>query len=333
MPSAPRGRIVDPGDPMVEVATGEALDALFRISIAARTGEGVAVGDITGDQVGSTWLHLLGFAVDLPRPRGLTELRSAIASSDPDEFELLLLGADEQPGDRVADRTLVEAAQARDPDAIEALLSTEGYFAGFARPALAGVLASERGSRRDAYLEALDRWSASAPPWDPDASRAAAERATELVASATLTDALVALTGGYDATPDPGTERVVLVPQVTDRPFFVVLSHATTQVVVFPGAAPDDRALVERVATALADPSRLELVIHVAAGMSTTAELMEATGLSRSTTHHHLTHLRTAGVLTVGGSDRRFRWMIRPGLGAVVGGALARLVGDTDERS
>lgn len=328
MPDAPRGRIVDPSSQRVEVVTGAALDALFRISISAMTGDGPPIAEITGDDVGTTWLHLLGWAIELPEPRNVEQLRSTIVASDPDAFELQLLGIDEPDADREADRGLIAAAQTRNPEAIEQLLATPRYFAGFARPALAGVLSTPRGSRRDAYLGALEEWLAEATPWDERTALEAAERATALVTARPLAEALTTLTGGYNASPTPEIDRVVLVPQVTDRPFFVVMSHGTTQIVVFPGATLPDREFVERVATALSDPSRLDLVVHVASGLSTTAELMEATGLSRSTTHHHLTHLRVAGIVTVGGSNRRFRWLIRPGLGAAIGSALGRLVGE-----
>jgi DNA-binding transcriptional ArsR family regulator len=74
-------------------------------------------------------------------------------------------------------------------------------------------------------------------------------------------------------------------------------------------AALEERALL--VGRALADEGRVRMLRRLAAGDATLAELAETAEVARSTAHHHLSHLRAAGLVTMHGNARAYWFTLR----------------------
>ena len=78
------------------------------------------------------------------------------------------------------------------------------------------------------------------------------------------------------------------------------------------GHCSDYHGLCAAVGRALGDGRRVRILRRLVEGNSTLDELAEAVGLARSTTHHHLTQLRAAGLVTLGGNARGYWYALRP---------------------
>jgi DNA-binding transcriptional ArsR family regulator len=62
---------------------------------------------------------------------------------------------------------------------------------------------------------------------------------------------------------------------------------------------------------ALGDERRMDILRRLATGDATLGELAEHAGLVKSTAHHHLAQLRSAGLVTLQGNARECRYSLR----------------------
>lgn len=139
-------------------------------------------------------------------------------------------------------------------------------------------------------------------------------------------------TGGLVLEPGLGLERVVLVPQHHMRPFNLNAEMGSTRLILYPAdvAPADPDALspgLRRLTSALSEESRLRILRFLAAGPRTFTEIVEACGLAKSTVHHHMVILRSAGLVRVhmsaSGTDR---YSLRSGALSELGTRLAAYI-------
>jgi DNA-binding transcriptional ArsR family regulator len=136
---------------------------------------------------------------------------------------------------------------------------------------------------------------------------AEAEARRELIAQQDPMEAVEAATNGIEFFAPKGISQVLLVPQYHYRPINLYQScrgwrhfhYPTDALPPTPGAPPD--ALL-RLTRGLDDASRLQMLRFLASGERSFTEIVEASGLAKSTVHHHLVLLRAAGL--VRGTDR-----------------------------
>lgn len=77
-----------------------------------------------------------------------------------------------------------------------------------------------------------------------------------------------------------------------------------------------DLAVLGRVGTALADPTRRRILVELLGGPGYPAELAEAFGVSRASLSNHLACLRECGLVTATAEGRRVRYeLAHPELG------------------
>ena len=94
-------------------------------------------------------------------------------------------------------------------------------------------------------------------------------------------------------------------------PFRLLRPRSGVTPVLQPGGTWTVKLKVLRPAS-LGDGRRVRILRRLVEGNSTLDELAEAVGLARSTTHHHLTQLRAAGLVTLGGNARGYWYALRP---------------------
>jgi DNA-binding transcriptional ArsR family regulator len=322
----------------VEVAAGPGpalLIALAAAAAAPRAGlpGGLAAAlDAVGDTRGEVWLNLLGVALDAGPPYDADRLTAAVASLDPVELRRHVLGRYAWSWCTLGGIDDIEAAAAGDRAAAERLLSRPRYYGGHAEASLTTLLGLDPEEARERLRLAVQAGAETLRPATAGAELEAAARAAagRLRASPALA-AIERLASGYRYHPEPEAERIVLVPHLEPELPLVLAQHRSARLIAY-HAAPD-RSAEERLLAlgrALADPKRVEILALVGRGLGQASALVEETGLSRSTVHHHLAQLRDAGLVALEGNARAYSYVPRREAAADAAALLADVV-RTDE--
>lgn len=256
-----------------------------------------------GGRGGDTWCALRGVVAGAPSPHDIDSVLKWIESLEPAMLRRGLLSY--QPH-AVDDPEVVERAVAGDRDALESILAELPEEAaahyhelfslgdGALPDRLVGVL-------RDFRLV----YEQLAADFAAVTERAA--RDTRPMVKGTDPERVIErLTNGLDYRIGPGVSRLVLVPSVVLRPWAVLDQYEDVLMVVFPvpeeyiDADPDaPPGWVVKFHKALADEKRLRILRRLADQPSTLDELAEMLDVSKSTVHHHVGLLRSAGLARV----------------------------------
>ena len=218
--------------------------------------------------------------------------------------------------------------------AVARLLAHPRYYGGHARASL-GVLLAARpagdagADHRRAGSRSRARCSARPPRanWTPPAS---GQRRRSTSASALAAVELIA--SGYRYVPEPEAERVVLIPHLEPTSPLVLAQHRSSRLIAY--LAAPDRSSEERLVAfgrALADPKRVEILGLVGRGTGRAADLVDATGLTRSTVHHHLAQLRDAGLVALEGNARAYTYIPRSAAADEAAALVADIIGTEEE--
>jgi DNA-binding transcriptional ArsR family regulator len=129
-------------------------------------------------------------------------------------------------------------------------------------------------------------------------------------------DLVERVTKGVRYAPEPGIDRILLVPHVVSRPWAIFTESWSTKIVCYgvddslvSGDAPPDPLVAAY--KALGDETRLRILRRLAEGPATLTELTELTGLAKSTVHGHLLVLRTAGLVVAREAATRSGYELR----------------------
>jgi DNA-binding transcriptional ArsR family regulator len=327
-------------DPTTEVAAGPGLALLVALAAASRRPReeldaGLAAAlDGVGDTEGEVWLNLFGVGLDAGPPFTSERLRQELGSLDPVELRRHVLGRYAWSWCTLAGVDDIEAAAAGAADAAGRLLGQPRYYGGHARASLSVLLALDAAETRARVLRAVE--AAVDVLLDATAAAqldaAAAAAAAKLAAAPALT-AIERLATGYRYRPELEAERIVLIPHLEPELPLVLAQHRAARLIVY--HAQRDRTKEERVlelGRALADPKRVEILGLVGRGVGRASELVQETGLSRSTVHHHLAQLREAGLVALEGNARAYAYVPRRDAAAGAAALIADLI-ETEEES
>jgi DNA-binding transcriptional ArsR family regulator len=298
----------------VEVRVGAPFELLIAMSASA------------GDGPGELWLHLLGLGLELPASLDAEGFVDAVAATDATELRRHLVGVYVPAWREVAGAETLERAAAGEGAAASELLRNGRYYAGKAREALGEILPLSAAQTKQRVVADLRRFvddvfakqEAEAVALLEENARAQRRLAASLVPEAVI----AAATGGYVYEPEPEFARVVLIPHLAAAPWLLLCQHGDARIICYAVerlAASVEEALGERalrLGRALSDERRIRILRRLAGGEATLAELAEASGLAKSTAHHHLAHLRAAGLVTFRGNARGYWYGLRvEGLG------------------
>lgn len=273
-----------------------------------------------GEHAGEVWLHLLGIPLDLDA-RDARALLRALESMPALALRRHLVGLFVPAWRELVGATTLERAAAGDASAAEYLLEDDRFYGGRARQSLAALLPLTPAETKRRLLAVLRRLH------DEVFASVEARVATRLAQDASAKELqrglraplelVAAATGGYVYEPEPEFRRVVLVPQVAARPWLLLCQHRDARVICYPVPAHTvdaEEALRERalqLGRALGDERRIHILRRLVAGDATLAELADDAGLAKSTAHHHLAQLRAAGLVTLQGNAREYRYSLR----------------------
>jgi len=255
---------------------------------------------------GELWLGLISLALDVPEPRRAADLIHHLTGLDPVEVRRRLLGV--VLGHGAAEPDVIERAAAGDAGALAGLPEDR-------RDRLEDIVAQDPAATRamivaavSAFAEAgREGWPRIADVLERDAEHKRA------LARTMAPDRLVEMaTQGITFAMQPEVSGVVLIPSVVQRPWVTITEHGSLRVFSYPVADEHLEADPDAPPTwlvgfykALGDERRLRLLGVLAEGPATLAELTERVGLAKSTVHHHMRVLRTAGLVRITVGDEK----------------------------
>lgn len=265
------------------------------------------------------WEHMLGLAYNSPAPRDVPTFIAHIEAIDPLELRLHMLGYYVREHCRVTPPEIIFQAAQGDIEAQRKLLKTSFPDDTEWQRTLRWLLSLEQAATKNLLLEIFHGWydevfREQEPYIMPILARdVEAKLALKLTHSA---EQLIEMATGWEYVPEPGIRRVILVPSYITRPWNSDAQMSDTVIFCYPVAeesisadknAPPARLV--KLAKALADERRLRILKKLATGSYTLQEMADDLGLAKTTLHHHVITLRSAGLVRMNLSDKR--WSLR----------------------
>ncbi|MFL5737553.1 MAG: ArsR/SmtB family transcription factor [Actinomycetota bacterium] len=262
-----------------------------------------------GPELSEEWGLLAGLAIGGPEAEELDAFFERLRAMDPIEFWLSLIGF-HAPNPDAPDRTVFVRAAGGDDDArshVRAWADRHGWGEDTHVMATLGRTPEEL---RETLCDVLELWRRDVYAPDEAPLRQAlltdAEAKRAMSASMPPDELIDAASNGLEYTPQSWIRSVLLVPHVAMRPWNVLCSHDDVFILGYPVAdetlgidatAPPPALL--RLYKALGDEKRLRMLKILAGSSATLQELADGVGLAKSSAHHHLVILRSAGLVRV----------------------------------
>lgn len=268
-----------------------------------------AVQAVSGTQSVHLWGHLLGLVQETPPPRDVPAFLARVAATTPEELRRHLFGYYQSWGD--LPREVVGRAAEGEGEALATVLDHL-----FPDPDQRAAVCARYfppvppEAAKAALLDLLHRWHDAffarvadeiAPILERDVRAKRALQRT--ISPERLIDTTL---NGVVYAPEPGIREVVFFPSYLWRPWVVLSDHHDLKLIVY--SVADDSLAVEgdepptrlvKLYKALGDERRLRTLKKLSAADHSLQELADFLGLAKSTMHHHLTILRSAGLVRV----------------------------------
>ena len=286
------------------------------------------------------WEHILGLVYDCPAPRDVPAFITHIETIDPLELRLNMLGYYVRQHRRDTPSEIILQAAQGDIEAQRKLLKTSFPDDAEWQRTLRWLLSLEPVATKTLLLDILHGWydevfREQEPQVMPILARdVEAKLALKPTVSA---EQLIEIATGWEYVPEPAIQRVILVPSYITRPFNSDAERYDTVIFIYPVAeesiAADNNvppARLVKLAKALADERRLRILRKLATGSYTLQEIAEDFGVAKTTMHHHIITLRSAGLVRMNLSDKR--WSLRQGMIDNVGELLNAYLKETPMR-
>ncbi len=296
--------------------------------------EEVSLGDT------DTFIHMIGLVHDTPAPRDVPAFLEHLRETDADEIRLHLVQFYSREVRRMTPPTVIRAAIGGDVEARREFLRTSYPEWEMWASYLERVLDVDGEAFKADLIETLQAWYERV--WKPESLTimpiverdADAKRA--LVRELPIDRFVTTATNGVEFAPRPGIDRVVMVPSFVNRPLVTYYEFGEALIIIYPVAdenvtadsdAPPLRLV--RLSKALGDEKRLRILRALADGEKTLMELADMFGVAKTTMHHHMIVLRSAGLISVGVGSKRYRLRQEtvPDVGALLSGYLGAAPG------
>lgn len=287
-----------------------------------------------------TFRHLAALVYDTPAPNDVPSFLAHLRETDPVEIKLHLVQFYARETRRKTPPTTIRAAVGGNPDAQSEFLRTAAPEWTAWTDYLRSVLDADADELKSELIGSLEAWvdrvwkeeSLTIMPIldrDADAKR---DLQHELPIDRFVTTA----TNGVEFAPRPGVDRLVMVPSFIQRPLVSYVEFGEVLIIVYPVAdesvtaetdAPPLRLV--RLSKALGDEKRLRILRALADGEKSLMELADIFGVAKTTMHHHMLILRSAGLVSVGVGSKRYRLREEavPDVGALLSGYLDAATG------
>jgi DNA-binding transcriptional ArsR family regulator len=282
-----------------------------------------------------TFIHLIGLAYDTPAPRDIPAFLDHLRQTDADEIRLHLVQFYARDTRRSTPPVVIRAAVGGDEDAKREFLRTSHPDWEPWTKYLGAILDADGDALKSELIEVLELWAERV--FKPESLTIMpiierdAEAKRDLMRDLPLDRFVTTATNGVEFVPRPGIDRVVMIPSFVNRPLVSYLELGEALLIVYPVAdesiaADSDTPPLRlvRLSKALGDEKRLRILRALADGEKTLMELAEAFGVAKTTMHHHMIVLRSAGLVSVGVGSKRYRLRHEtvPDVGALLSGYL-----------
>ena len=265
------------------------------------------------------WEHMLGLVYDSPAPRDVPAFIALIEATDPLELRLHMLGYYVRQHRRATPPEVIFQAAQGDVEAQKSLLKTSFPDDADWQRTLRWLLSLEPVATKNLLLDIFHGWYDEVFREQEKQLMSILARDVEakLALKPTVsTEQLIEIATGLEYMPEPGIQRVVLIPTYITRPWNADAERYDTRIFFYPVAdesiAADNQApplRLVKLAKALADERRLRSLKKLATGSYTLQEMADDFGVAKTTMHHHLITLRSAGLVRMRMSDNR--WSLR----------------------
>lgn len=262
------------------------------------------------------WGPLLALGYTCPPPRDVPTLLAYLETIDPLELRLHLLGYYMRQHRRTTPPEVIYAAAQGDGEAQRTFLRTSFPEDARWQRTLRWLLSLDAATVKERLLDIVKGWydevfREQEPQILPIlADDVEAKRALQATHSP---EQLIEMCTGWEYVPEPGIRRVLLIPSYVIRPLNSEAESGDTRLFFYPVAeeslladASAPPAHLLRLAKALGDERRLRILKMLASERYTLQELADAFGVAKTTIHHHLIQLRSAGLVRMRMSDKRF---------------------------
>jgi DNA-binding transcriptional ArsR family regulator len=287
-----------------------------------------------------TFIHLIGLVYDTPAPRDIPSFLEHVRETDADEIRLHLVQFYAREVRRMTPPAVIRAAIGGDADAKREFLRTSYPEWEPWTTYLSRMLDVDAESFKADLIGVLEDWADRV--WKPESLTIMpiierdADAKRDLQRELPMDRFVTTATNGVEFAPRPGVDRVVMVPSFVNRPLVTYYEFGETLIIIYPvgdesvSAETDAPPLrLVRLSKALGDEKRLRILRALADGEKTLMELAETFGVAKTTMHHHMIVLRSAGLISVGVGSKRYRLRTEtvPHVGALLSGYLDAATG------
>ena len=256
------------------------------------------------------WKHLFGLAYESEAPKDVETFLAHLETVEPLELRLHLIGYYRRSFRRTTPIDVILQAAEGDQEAQRQFLNTpfpndEDWQTGLRR-----ILSLDLETTKTTLLHILHQWYERVFRDKQEQILPILERDAEAKRALQPTmppERLIeTVTKGLEYLPEPGLRRVLLIPSYLERPWNDSCEYHDLKIFCYPVAdenvtedphAPPARLV--RFYKALADERRLRLLKLLMARSYTLQEMADEFGLAKTTMHHHLATLRTAGLVRI----------------------------------
>ncbi len=257
----------------------------------------------------SLYAELAPIALGTPPPHDVPQLLTRLRAFPAPDLRYRLLGAAAPPNRAMVSEGAFERALAGDATALAELHAEMGVSRA-ARATITRLVTDPPEATMAAVIDLVTDWSDRVfPTFDDEANvivgRDVAARERRLADGERREVVLDAL-NGVELYPGAWVEEIVIVPTIAMRPYVVPVDTETGVIYLCPVADEafdadptiPPRRLV-KVAAAMGDPLRLRILRLLVDEELGATELAERLAVDRTTLHHHLGILRSAGLLAI----------------------------------
>ncbi len=254
------------------------------------------------------WINLLGLAYECAPPKDVPTFIEQVRATDALELRLHMIGYYQRNSRRATPLDVILQAAEGDAEAQRQFLQTSFREDTDWQEKLRYLFSIDPETMKRAFLDIFSGWYEQVfcemetqvlPILQRDAATKQALQSTM-----PLERLIETATNGLEYVPEPGLRRVLLAPSFIERPWNTFSEYQDMKIYCYPVAdesvAKDSAippARLVRIYKALADERRLRILKMLMTRSYSLQEIADEFGVAKTTMHHHLATLRTAGLV------------------------------------